>query len=312
MKKKIIIGLSSLTTITVLGLAGAGLYFYDVAVAINKKDFLESNDKKVDKKDPWAAEKKWYTEADREEIKLTSTDGLVLSSIYIAAEKPSNKVVILAHGYSGNLEEMAPYAKLYHDMGFNILAPDARGHGSSEGNYIGFGWPERKDYQQWIQVMIDKVGSDTEIALHGVSMGAATVMMTSGEKLPKNVKVIVEDCGYSSVTDELNVQLKKLYNLPSFPLVPITSVVTKIRAGYSFEEASAVEQVKKNKVPMLFIHGDQDSFVPTEMVYKVYEANASEKELYIAPNSEHAKAYEKNKVEYSQKVQDFVGKYISN
>ncbi|MGX7419466.1 alpha/beta hydrolase [Carnobacterium gallinarum] len=311
MKKKIIIGVSSLAAIAVFGLIGAGNYFYDVAIAVNKKAFLES-DSKEKKKNPWEAEENWYKNANREELAIVSEDGLNLYGIYIPAEKPSKKVVILAHGYAGNLEQMSPYAKLYHDLGYNVLAPDARGHGKSEGDYIGFGWPERKDYQQWIDLMIEKVGSDSDIALHGVSMGAATVMMTSGEELPENVKVIVEDCGYSSVTEELTFQLKDMYNLPGFPILPVTSAVTKVRAGYFFGEASAVEQVKKNKVPMLFIHGDKDKFVPTDMVYEVYKANASEKELYIAPNAAHAQAYVKNKEAYREKITSFVSKYIPN
>lgn len=313
MKKKIIIGVSSLAVLAVLGLAGAGNYFYNVAIAVNKKAFIESEDKaNSKKKNPWEAEDKWYAEANREELTLVSDDNLELHGIFIPADKPSKKVVILAHGYAGTLEQMAPFAKLYHDLGYNIVAPDARGHGKSEGDYIGFGWPERKDYQKWIDLVVDKVGKDSEIALHGVSMGAATVMMTSGEKLPDNVKVIVEDCGYSSVNEELSYQLKDMYNLPSFPLLPVTSVVTKVRAGYFFGEASAVDQVKKNKVPMLFIHGDHDTFVPTEMVHEVYDANASEKELYIAPNADHAQSFVKNKEAYREKVAEFVGKYIPN
>lgn len=109
--------------------------------------------------------------------------------------------------------------------------PDARGHGKSEGDYIGFGWDERKDYLQWINRIIKK-DPQSEIVLHGVSMGAATVMMTSGEKLPDNVKAFVEDCGYSSVKGELGYQLKEMFNLPAFPLIPVTSLVTKVRAGY--------------------------------------------------------------------------------
>lgn len=314
MKRKIGIGLAVLVAVVIIGLGFAGNYFYDVAVAINPKDFIEAADVDgdYDLEDPWLEEKKWYDEVEREEVSIESADGLNLSGVYIESEFTSKKVAILAHGYAGNLEQMAPYVKLYHDMGFNVLVPDARGHGTSEGDYIGFGWHERKDYLQWIQLMIDKVGMDVELALFGISMGGATVMNVSGEDLPDNVKVIVEDCGYSSLNGELAYQLKDMYDLPEFPLIPVTSLVTKVRSDYWFGEADTVEQIKKNKVPMLFIHGAEDKFVPTDMVYDVYEANSSPKELYIAPNADHAESYEQNKEGYKQKVQEFVLEHVGS
>ncbi|WP_407370836.1 alpha/beta hydrolase [Carnobacterium sp.] len=314
MKRKIGIGLVVLVALVIIGLGFAGNYFYDLAVAINPKDFIEATDVDgdYDPEDPWLEEKRWYGEVEREEVSIESADGLNLSGVYIESESASKKVAILAHGYAGNLEQMAPYVKLYHDMGFNVLVPDARGHGKSEGNYIGFGWHERKDYLQWIQLMIDKVGTDAELALFGISMGGATVMNVSGEDLPDNVKVIVEDCGYSSLNGELAYQLNDMYGLPEFPLIPVTSLVTKVRSGYWFGEADTVEQIKKNKVPMLFIHGAEDTFVPTNMVYDVYEANSSPKELYIAPNADHADSYVQNKEAYKQKVQEFVFEYIGS
>ena len=124
-------------------------------------------------------------------------------------------------------------------------------------------------------------GQQEQITLYGVSMGAATVMMTSGEKLPDNVKAIVEDCGYSTVNQELQYQLKELFNLPSFPLVNVTSGITKLRAGYFFGEASAVKQLQKNHLPMLFIHGENDTFVPFSMLDEVYNATQGPKEKYV-------------------------------
>ena len=103
-----------------------------------------------------------------------------------------------------------------------------------------------------------------------------------------------------------------MYDLPEFPLIPVTSLVTKVRSDYWFGEADTVEQIKKNKVPMLFIHGAEDKFVPTDMVYDVYEANSSHKELYIAPNADHAESYEQNKEGYKQKVQEFVLEHMES
>ncbi|MDY0407605.1 alpha/beta hydrolase [Paracerasibacillus soli] len=113
--------------------------------------------------------------------------------------------------------------------------------------------------------------------LHGNSMGAAVVLMTSGEKLPPQVKGIIADSGYSTVKEELQHQLKHIYNLPSFPLLDVTSIITKIRAGYTFEEASSIDQVKKNTKPLLIIHGDADDLVPTKMAYDIYDAAGGKK-----------------------------------
>ena len=135
-------------------------------------------------------------------------------------------------------------------------------------------------------------------------------MMTSGEKLPKQVKAVVADCGYTSARDILSYQLGEMYSLPSFPLIQGTSLLTKLRAGYSFEEASAVEQVKKTSLPIFFIHGEKDTFVPVEMVHELYEAANGEKELYIVPGAEHGNAYDADPEIYEKKVAEFLEPYM--
>ncbi|KAF1296606.1 alpha/beta hydrolase [Enterococcus sp. JM4C] len=305
---KILIGVLA---VVIVGLVFAGNYFYNYAVVPSEKDFLAGDTAGTDKERTPSQESTWFTDENNRTLwEMDSTDGLKLSAIYLPAESKTNKTAILAHGYMGTAETMATFAKLYHDLGYNVLAPDARGHGKSQGDYIGFGWPERKDYLQWIDRVLTENGEDEEITLFGISMGGATVMMTSGEDLPKNVKAIVEDCGYASVTGELSYQLKELFNLPSFPLIPVTSVVTKVRAGYFFGEADAIKQLKNNKTPMLFIHGDGDTFVPYTMLDEVYEATDVEKEKYVVPGAEHAKAYDTDPAKYKEVVKNFLEKYI--
>ena len=206
---------------------------------------------------------------------------------------------------------MAPYAKMFYDMGYSALTPDARAHGESEGDYIGMGWLERPDVLGWID-SVTGTDPDAEIVLLGVSMGGATVMMAAGEDLPDNVKCIVEDCGYSSVWDEFRLQLKNVFGLPSFPLLNAASLISRLRAGYSFEEASSVDQLKKATVPMLFIHGDADTFVPFSMLDVVYEACASaEKEKLVVHDAAHGAAADTDPELYWDTVTAFVGKYIS-
>ncbi|MBO0431411.1 alpha/beta hydrolase [Enterococcus sp. DIV0660C] len=305
---KISIGVILLFTI---GLIFAANYFYNYAIVPAPKDFIGEDTPGTTKTAEETATQTWFkAKENRTYWTIKSEDQLKLSAIYLPAAKPSNQTVIAAHGYMGDAETMANYAKIFHDLGYNVLLPDARGHGKSEGNYIGFGWPERKDYVKWINKVLETNGKQEEIALYGISMGGATVMMTSGEQLPDNVKAIIEDCGYSSVNEELSYQLADMFNLPAFPLMPATSLMTKVRAGYSFNEASAVKQLKKNETPMLFIHGDEDTFVPFKMLNEVYEATNAPKEKYVVKGAEHAKAYSVDPDKYQQVVKDFLAKYF--
>lgn len=201
----------------------ASFYFYRVAIARADKSFLNNNPDlavttSVD--NPFSGNENWWGEQTVAEWSITSNDGLKLYAYYLAADRSTDRTVILAHGYAGQAQ--------------------------------------------------------SKIVLHGVSMGGATVMMTSGEALPPNVKAIVEDCGYTTAKDQLAYQLKRMYRLPIFPLLHITSLLTKLRAGYFFGEASALDQLQKSKTPMLFIHGDADLFVPTEMVYELFKNYPSE------------------------------------
>lgn len=250
---------------------------------------------------------KWFDD-NAKETYITSKDGLKLHAFSIENEG-SHKYMIVCHGYTSKAHDMTASSKRFFDMGFSILAPDARAHGESEGNIRGMGWLEKEDILLWIDEII-KADKKAEIALYGISMGGATVMMVSGEELPENVKCIIEDCGYSSVWDEFHVQIKEMLHLPSFPFLNVASVVTDLRAGYSFTEASATEQVKKCKIPMLFIHGDSDTFVPYKMLDIVYEAATCEKEKLIVPGASHAMSSAVDPDLYWETVGNFIDVYM--
>ena len=249
---------------------------------------------------------KWY-DAGGQRVELARPDGIRVGTMF---RQSGHKFAILFHGYTGHRSDMAAYAKKFYDMGYSVLTPDALAHGDSDGRYMGMGWLDIPDTLGWIDYII---GSDpeAEIVLHGVSMGGAQVMMAAGEPLPENVKCIVEDCGYSSVWDEFRLQLKNVFHMPAFPLLHVTSAVSKLRAGYSFGEASAVEQLKKATVPMLFIHGEEDTFVPFEMLDKVYEACASaEKEKLAVPMASHGASVNTAPDLYWDTVTGFVEKFV--
>ncbi|MEV2785417.1 alpha/beta hydrolase [Paenibacillus larvae] len=312
-KMKILVGMIILVVLALAVLTIISLYFYRVAIQRTPKEFL-ANNPNLKQSDNWQARERmrqqWLEDHPCEEVKITSFDGLTLYGYWFPAFHPTNKVALLAHGYTGQGKEMTAYARIYFDkLGWNVLMPDNRGHGQSEGDYIGFGWHDRLDYVAWLDWILQRMGSDVEIVLHGVSMGGATVLMTSGEKLPDQVKAVVADCPYSSVTDILTYHLKEMYKLPAFPLIPATSLVTRIKAGYFFREASALDQVKKSRLPILFIQGDEDKFVPTSMIYPLYEGCRNDKELFLVPGAGHGECLQKDPEGYLGRVTAFVQKY---
>lgn len=248
-----------------------------------KKD--DSVDPHIEKNLPWLKQQHF------EDLEITSHDGLKLKAKLLKSDLDTDKVLIAVHGYrSYNLKEYAYYIKFYHDLGFHILMPDNRAHGESEGTYIGFGWLDRLDCIQWIHKMKEYFDKDLQIVLHGISMGSATVLMASGEELPSDVKCIISDCGFTSVLDEFEHELKQAH-IPPALILPTATLLSKKRVGYSFKEASTINQVKKSKTPTLFIHGDQDDFVPTYMVYDLYNACAADKDLLIVEGAKHAQSY---------------------
>ena len=316
MKKKKIIGIaiSSILVILILGLSFVGNYFYNLALNPDTpKDIVFGTPEEAEATSGQVLDSdiQWLlTESNYTDETLTSFDNLNLHAYKFLNQNDSNKWVITVHGYTSEGINMSSYAKNYYDMGYNVLIPDLRSHGLSEGDYIGMGWDDRLDIIDWINTILE-YNPNAEIVLHGVSMGAATVSMVSGEDLPSNVKAIVADCGYTSVWDEFAYQLDDLFSLPEFPILNVSSLVAKVRAGYFLGEASTLKQVAKSKTPILFIHGDEDDFVPYYMMEELYNATNSEKEMLTIKNAGHAKASEVDPETYWTTVSNFTSKYIT-
>ena len=280
-KRKLIYSLIvGLVILILLGITGGSYYL--VSYAFKPDPTVKSGPKgKVDKK--LLADQNWLKKQNYQNwYEESATDNLKLRAIYLPAENKTNKTIIVAHGYSGQ----------------------------SQGKYITFGWPDRLDYVKWIKQVIAKKGSDSQIGLFGVSMGGATVMMVSGERLPKQVKAIVEDCGYSSIESELSEQLKQQFNLPKEPMITAARIMGTIRVGYDFGKGSSTKQLEKNKLPIFFIHGDSDTFVPTKMVYENYKATSAPKKLWVTKNTGHANSYNNHPKEYQKRVKEFFNKYL--
>lgn len=237
----------------------------------------------------------------------SAKDGTYLKAKYVQ-DKDIHQWVIVIHGYKSDNQNMMSFGAKYQEKGYNVLLPNNRAHGNSEGDYIGMGWLDKDDIALWVEWII-KMDPQAQIILHGVSMGGATTMMASGDNLD-HVIGYIEDCGYTSVWDIFASELDKRFSLPTFPVLDISNLVARQKAGYDFKEASSVEQLKKTKEPMLFIHGGKDDFVPTSMVYEVYEAAQCEKELFIVDEAGHAESKDYNPEAYWNKVFQFIDEKI--
>lgn len=248
--------------------------------------------------------KKWYSE-NGEDVYIMSDSLRLHGKLF---KNSGTKYALVCHGYTSKAKHMAGFVNKFHSLGYNVLAVDARAHGDSEGTKIGMGWVERFDVIKWIKYIIS-LEPDAQIILHGVSMGASTVLMASGEELPKNVKAIIADCGYTSEWDEFRQEADVLH-IPWFPVLNASSAISKARDGYDFKQASAVEQVKKSHIPTLFIHGSKDELVPYGMLNELYSAANCEKEILTIQGAGHALSSSVAPELYWNTVETFLKKHL--
>ena len=248
--------------------------------------------------------KKWYSE-NGEDVYIMSDSFRLHGKLF---KNPGTKYALVCHGYTSKAKHMTGFVNKFHSLGYNVLAVDARAHGDSEGTKIGMGWVERFDVIEWINYIIS-LEPDAQIILHGVSMGASTVLMASGEELPKNVKAIIADCGYTSEWDEFRQEADVLH-IPWFPVLNASSAISKVRDGYDFKQASAVEQVKKSHTPTLFIHGSEDELVPYGMLNELYSAANCEKEILTIQGAGHALSSSVAPELYWNTVEKFLEKHL--
>lgn len=248
--------------------------------------------------------KKWYSE-NGEDVYIMSDSLRLHGKLF---KNSGTKYALVCHGYTSKAKHMAGFVNKFYSLGYNVLAVDARAHGDSEGTKIGMGWVERFDVIEWIKYIIS-LEPDAQIILHGVSMGASTVLMASGEELPKNVKAIIADCGYTSEWDEFRQEADVLH-IPWFPVLNASSAISKVRDGYDFKQASAVEQVKKSHIPTLFIHGSKDELVPYGMLNELYSAANCEKEILTIQGAGHALSSSVAPELYWNTVETFLKKHL--
>jgi len=258
-----------------------------------------------------------FLEQNPEDVSIQSADGLTLRGYLLPAEKTAKRFAILVHGHRANgLNEFTHMTPFYHEtLGYNVLLPDHRAHGRSEGKWIGFAALDWPNINLWIKYLTARFGDDIEIILHGISMGAATVMLVNNNNPPPQVKIVIEDCGFSSQKAELRsaaaMFLGKLEVL-TVPAHYIAFALQKVICGYSYKSSDPLSGMKNAKCPMLFVHGDADKFVHTRFVYELYEACPTPKKLFVVPDAIHAFSYYKDPEGYNKAIIEFFNKHLGS
>lgn len=245
---------------------------------------------------------------------VVASDGDRHHALVMNAPRRTSLTAVVVPGYTDGAVDMLHIGYIYNNvLAMNVLIPELHANGKSDGDAMQMGWKDRKDVLQWISIANNIYRDSTgnaRIIVHGQSMGAATTMNVSGENTPSFVKCFVEDCGYTSAWDEFSYELNELFGLPDVPILYSASALCKLQYGWSFGEASPLKQVAKCRKPMLFIHGGNDDFVPTRMVYKLYAAKPAPKQIVVFPGSKHARSYCDHRHAYERRLTAFVREYV--
>lgn len=250
-----------------------------------------------------------FDQLDKEEIELISHDGYKLRGYYVNSHPDSNRVIVLVHGYTAAYSWMLQFVDMYDRLGFNVLFFDHRSHGTSEGEFATYGYHEKHDLSAWIDWVIERKGENCVIGLHGQSMGGGTVLEYAGMKRhEKQIKFIIADCPYSDLSKLMEHQLHGLNSVPRYPFYMWIERFTYVRAGFSFRDISPIRAISDSSIPIFFIHGDADTFVPTYMSEEMFKAKRKGKnKLLLIKGAAHAVAYGKDPDLYEREVTAFIG-----
>ena len=289
-----------------------GLYIFRSTVTRELHDIEKSYTRYVENN---LFDEALYNSASKEDITLKSFDGLNLTSTLIMNENPTNKFIILVHGVSICYVGSLKYFDIFYKNGFNVLIVNQRRHGKSEGKYSTYGFYEKYDVNMWIEYLKSRFGNDIILGLHGESMGAGTVM----ETIPLNdsIKFVIEDCGYSNFHELIGFQITHAYKNRLVrkilrPSLIFANLFMKTKAKFSMKKIVPIDIVASTSLPMMFIHGKEDYFVPWYMSVDLYKAKTKGyKELYLVEGAKHAEALEVNKILYEKKIMTFIEKALS-
>lgn len=282
--------------------------FYAFSVACVRKKELDWLKKESVEDSPYSefydsivAADKWLHDHHAEDLYIRSADGLMLHGLWVPADF-ANGTMILVHGYRSNqLADFGFVLDHYHKEGYNLLLPEQRCHGKSEGRYITFGVKESDDVLRWIDYHNIAFG-EYSIVLCGLSMGASTVMYLADEPLPRNVKGIIADCGFTSPKDIISCVYKTVTHIPPGPSIWVTDILARLFAGFHLSQKDTRITLTKNRLPILFIHGLADEYVPYEMSKQSFSACSGHKELLLVEGAGHAVSFLVDKDRYTAAV----------
>jgi len=254
----------------------------------------------------------YYERRDGNEIKLRAMPHEMLTLrlgkrelrgfYYPCGEGRSNKLAFIVHGYRSNHAETAGmFFEEYFRRGFDVFAPDNTASGMSSGHIIGYGVLESRDCLEWLGCLSERLPEDTQIVLHGFSMGGATVLKMC-DRVPESVKFVISDSGFIDGRELLKAQLGPLYGT--------VAALNRVFGGYELDESSVSENIKNSRVPILIIHGEGDKTVPFSMAPRIYEAIGSEKDKLFTPEIRHIETMHYNKAAYMKKLDEFIGRYM--
>lgn len=301
-----------IAVIVIVFFLATGLYIFKSTVTRELHDIEKSYTRYVENN---LFDEALYNSASKEDITLKSFDGLNLTSTLIMNENPTNKFIVLVHGVSICYVGSLKYFDIFYKNGFNVLIVNQRRHGKSEGKYSTYGFYEKYDVNMWIEYLKSRFGNDIILGLHGESMGAGTVM----ETIPLNdsIKFVIEDCGYSNFHELIGFQITHAYKNRLVrkilrPSLIFANFFMKTKAKFSMKKIVPIDIVASTSLPMMFIHGKEDYFVPWYMAVDLYKAKTKGyKELYLVEGAKHAEALEVNKILYEKKIMTFIEKALS-
>lgn len=241
-----------------------------------------------------------------EEVSITSFDGLTLRGKYYEYA-PGAPIELMFHGYRGTAErDLCGGVQRCFALGRSALLVNQRASGDSDGHVITFGIREHRDCLSWVDFMVTHFGEDVRIILTGISMGATTVLIAAGRPLAKNVIGVLADCGFSNAADIMKKVIREM-GLPVFPCYGLARLGGRLYGGFDIEEISATESLRSCTVPVIFFHGEDDAFVPSDMSRRNFEACASRKRLVMVPKAGHGLSYPVDPATYLQEVSEFFG-----
>lgn len=254
--------------------------------------------------------RQWLRDHNAQEVSVQSFDGLTLRGQWVPAPEPK-ATIILFHGYHTHyIHDFAGIFSLYRSMGLNLLLVRQRAHGESGGRYITFGVRERKDVLRWVEFHNRAHGMDN-VFLGGMSMGASTVLFAAGEDLPPNIRGITADCGFSSPAEILGHIIRKDFHLPPKLVLPLMEVWARALGGFSFWECDSRKTLSRSEVPVLFIHGKADTFVPSQMSQAGYDVCADRSELHLVEGAGHGRSYLCDPDGLTRALADFFNRNLS-